>query len=223
MASDFVFYNLLIYIPFFNRASGVIDYTTVTTYSTTTNGGTTSDVQEIIARYAWFNKLNPDWKSQSVNFDYVYNFLQPGEQTIPAPLGVNSVVFTLNAEPGALDYWWGTKKIAKFAAFGFTFQNNILGPLNFINADKSEWSNDAGAPTDGVYINLQPGVSGVAVFATPGGSNPTLTDIPPVQYVTTDPVALLWAPNYTGDPLQPGAQFGVPVTPGSGLSPSYVP
>lgn len=223
MAWDPVFYDLIIFVPFFNRSIQAIDYTTIRTYTTTDNGGTTSDVQEIVARYAWFNKLNPDWQNQTVNFDYVSQFLLPGEQTIPVPLGAETVRFDLIVETGAVDYWWGSKNIAKFGAFGFSYQGSVYGPLNYINTVQSIWKAGAFALNDAIYVNLQPGVGGHILFTSPGGSNPTLTDIPPVQYSTSDPYALQWAPNFTGDPLQPGATFLGPVVPSSGLSPNYVP
>jgi hypothetical protein len=205
-------------MPFWNFQKGAVDYSFIQTfYDYDVDTGDTNQ-QEKLAYFAWLNKLNPDWSTFNQQVPTLSIPVMPGEKYISIPQQVTKLVFKLTAAYASTDFWWGTTVIAKYGAFGYTNRGNIGGPLSFINTDKSFWTPPDNTDNDGIYLNLQPGVSGTMEYSTLSQPQYGFSNIPPVGFATNADLL-----GFIGD-LGGDALFsGVPVGAGPPPLPNFIP
>lgn len=170
---------LTIFMPYYNFLKKQVQYQGFEdVYLSIESGG--DGFQGVIAKWAWLNKLNPDWQHTKNLLPQGYGpFTLSGGGSMDgiAELDVDIVVGLT-----VPNRWYGTADVAKFGLIAFTSNGRPVMPFQYINLAHCTFLND-NPEADGFVYALVPGVAAhfTAYTFENSNTNPTLT--PALFYV----------------------------------------
>lgn len=170
ITDPFTVTELDIRIPFVNTRTGGIDYTEVNEsnmFDFAVGGSAASAAPNLmhwVLQFAMANYNNPVWKELTDLTTKQFFILEPGDNIVFKP-GVARLDIVLDTVGDTIDYWYGTKRFAKFGVVTWgVFQGQQLQPVWINSPVQTVGHQSRLLQFDGAIVNLQPGCRG-SVYA----------------------------------------------------------
>lgn len=174
------YHSLIVFMPYYDCVDKAVYYQGIGELYFSVPGASAQNFETTLAKWAWLNKLNPDW----LNVFPAANFISTGlKNTGTIPINEcrgAQIIITQGAE--FVDRWWGSAQIGKYAVVAPTFEGQPAMPLQFVNTSDCGVSfNELGC--DGLMYTFMPGVVGTIICRSATNNGKERSTVPPVFYI----------------------------------------